>query len=106
MLFHENRLLADDSHEIYYLIFFEISKDVAKFVVCCSRDGHFKELFIRIYQECDSGIETSILQHHEACRVMTDGDFEERTFLSHTYSNDWLFALLKKGSNTLGWDVT
>ena len=36
MIFHENRLLADDSHEISYLIFLKIRKDVAKFVVCCS----------------------------------------------------------------------
>ena len=26
MIFHENRLLADDSHEISYLIFFELGK--------------------------------------------------------------------------------
>ena len=33
MIFHENRLLADDSHEISYLIFFtKIKKDVEKFV--------------------------------------------------------------------------
>ena len=41
MIFHENRLLADDSHEISYL-FLKIGKDVAKFVVCCSRDWRFK----------------------------------------------------------------
>ena len=35
MIVHENRLLADDSHEISYLIFWGgggIRKDVAKFV--------------------------------------------------------------------------
>ena len=32
MIFHENRLLADDSHEISYLIFFStIGKDVENF---------------------------------------------------------------------------
>ena len=36
MLFYENRLLADDSHVISYLIFVENGKDVAKFVVCCN----------------------------------------------------------------------
>ena len=41
MIFHENRLLADDSPEISQLIFVKIKKDVAKFVVCCSRDWHF-----------------------------------------------------------------
>ena len=36
MILHENRLLADDSHEISYLIFSEIKKYVAKFVdYCC-----------------------------------------------------------------------
>ena len=29
MIFHENRLLADDSHEISYLIFLKKEKDVA-----------------------------------------------------------------------------
>ena len=38
MLIHENRLLADDSHEISYLLLFEKRKDVAKVVVCCSSD--------------------------------------------------------------------
>ena len=42
MIVHGNRLLADDSHEISYLIFSKIRKDVAKFVVCCSRDWRFK----------------------------------------------------------------
>ena len=41
MVFPENRLLADDSHEISYIIFFsKILKDVAKFFVCCSRELH------------------------------------------------------------------
>ena len=33
MIFHENRLPADDSYEKAYLVYFEIGKDVAKFVV-------------------------------------------------------------------------
>ena len=33
MIFHENRLLADDSHEISYLIFFENYKRCHK--ICC-----------------------------------------------------------------------
>ena len=41
MIFHENRLLADDSHEISYL-FFQKRKDVANFVICSSRDWRFK----------------------------------------------------------------
>ena len=42
MIFHENHLLADDSHEISYPFFSQFEKDVKKFVVCCSRDWHFK----------------------------------------------------------------
>ena len=42
MIFHEDRLLADDSHEISYLLFSKIGKDFAKFVVCCNCDWHFK----------------------------------------------------------------
>ena len=33
MIFHENRLLADDSHEISYLIFFKNSERCRK--ICC-----------------------------------------------------------------------
>ena len=54
MISHENRLLADDSHEISFLISFKIRKDVAKFVACCSRDWPFKsknimDLDIHVY---------------------------------------------------------
>ena len=34
MIFYENRLLADDSHVISYLIFVENWENVLKFVVC------------------------------------------------------------------------
>ena len=36
MIFHENRLPADDSQEISPYFFAKIKKDVAKFVVCCT----------------------------------------------------------------------
>ena len=49
MIFHENRLLADDSPEISYLIFFfKIENDVAKFVVCCCCDWRFKGLVVNV----------------------------------------------------------
>ena len=41
MIFHENRLLTDDSHEIY-LFLLKTSKDVAKFVVCSVVIGALK----------------------------------------------------------------
>ena len=43
MLFHENRLLADDSHEISYLFFVQNWENVLKFVIYCSRDWRFKD---------------------------------------------------------------
>ena len=40
MVFRENRLLADDSHDILYIIFFsKIKKDVAEIAICCSLIG-------------------------------------------------------------------
>ena len=42
MVFHENRLLTYDSHERSYLFFSKIRQDIAKCVVCCSRDWRFK----------------------------------------------------------------
>ena len=42
---------------------------------------------IRIYHECEGMIEKSVRRiavwHHEACRVMTNGDPEGRIFLSY-----------------------
>ena len=48
MIFHDNRLLADDSHEQTILMKYntlllsKTKKNVAKFVVCWSRDWRFK----------------------------------------------------------------
>ena len=45
---------------------------------------------IRIYHECEGKIEKSVLRialwHHEACRVMTNGDPEGHIFLSYPYT--------------------
>ena len=44
---------------------------------------------IRIYHEYEGEIEKSVPRitdwHHEACRVMTNGDCEGRIFLSHPH---------------------
>ena len=42
MIVRENCLLADNSHEISYLIYLENKKDIAELVICCSRDWRFK----------------------------------------------------------------
>ena len=48
MIFHENRLLVEDSHVIQYhaLFVLKIGKNVAKIVVCCSHDWRFKGSFL------------------------------------------------------------
>ena len=53
---------------------------------------------IRIYHECEGRIEKSALRiadwHHEACRVMTNGDHEGWIFLSYPHTHDRFFFLL------------
>ena len=56
---------------------------------------------IRIHHECEGGIEIYVpritVLHHEACRVMTNGDREGRVFLSHPNTNNvFLFLLTTK----------
>ena len=52
---------------------------------------------IRIYHECEGRIEKSVPRiavcHHEACRVMTNGDPEGRIFLSYPHTNNGFFFL-------------
>ena len=54
MIFHENCLLADDSHEISYLIFLKIRKDVIKFVMIKSRDGQNYKTTCTLIGACTS----------------------------------------------------
>ena len=53
---------------------------------------------IRIYHECEGRIEKSVPRiafcHHEACRVLTNGDPEGQIFLSNPHTNDGFFFLL------------
>ena len=52
--------------------------------------------YIRIYHECEGRIEISVpriaVWHHEACRVMTNGDPEGRIFLSYPQTNFFFFS--------------
>ena len=54
------------------------------------------KVIIRIFHECEVKIEKSVLRnwHHEACRVMTNGDQDGRIFLSHPHTNNGFFFLL------------
>ena len=53
---------------------------------------------IRIYYECEGSIEKSVPRvavcHHEACRVMTNGDAEGQIFISYPQANNGFFSLL------------
>ena len=53
---------------------------------------------MRIFHECEGRIEKSVpriaVWHHEACRVMTNGDLEGPIFLSHPHRNNGFFFLL------------
>ena len=63
---------------------------------------------IKIHHECEGGIEISIPRitdwHHEACRVMTNGDLEGRSFLSHPHTNNGFFSLLATKYLILYWN--
>ena len=77
---------------------------------------------IRIYHECEGRIEKPVpriaVPHHEACRVMTNGDPEGRIILSYPHTNNEFFFLLttvfiylfkvslQKSLNTLGFNFT
>ena len=47
----------------------------------------------RIHHECEGRIE-NLFWRHKACRVMTSGDCEGRSFLSHPPTNNGLCFLL------------
>ena len=53
---------------------------------------------IRSRHGCEGWIEKAVPMitdwHHEACRVMTNGDREERILLSHPHTNNGFFFLL------------
>ena len=53
--------------------------------------------FLRIYHECEGRIEKFVpritVWHHEACRVMTNGDPEGWIFLSYPHTNNRLAFL-------------
>ena len=61
----------------------------------------------RIYHECEDGIEKTVSNiidwHQEACQEMTNGDREERIFLSHPHKNNGLFFLLTTKYLILYW---
>ena len=53
---------------------------------------------IRIYHECEGRIEKTVLRvavwHHEACRVMTNGDPDGLIYLSYPQTNNGFSVLL------------
>ena len=66
-------------------------------VICAENIKYQYQIYsIRIYHECEGRIEKSVLRiafwHHEACRVMTNGDPEGRIFLSYPHKNNGFFS--------------
>ena len=66
--------------------------------VDCTRQKYLSQVkIIRIYLECEYGIEKSVPRindwHHKACRVMTIDDHEGQIFLSYSQTNYGLFFL-------------
>ena len=60
---------------------------------------HTKSMdIIRIHYDCEGRIEKSVIRiavwHHEACRVMKNGDPEGQIFLSYPHTNNGFFFLL------------
>ena len=53
---------------------------------------------MRIHYECEGRMEKFVpritVWHHEACRVMTNGDTEGRIFLSYPHTNNGFFLVL------------
>ena len=84
------------------------------------RVGYDRGKIIRIYHECEVGIEKSVPRitdwHHEACRVMTNGDPRDGFFyptitrIMDSFSCSPLFFYLKisfqKSLNTLRYNFT
>ena len=66
--------------------------------VCIIHDICFRTYNIRLYHECEGRIERSVpriaVWHHEACRVMTNGDPEGRIFVSYPHTKNGLLLLL------------
>ena len=60
--------------------------------------GLCRTIWIYMHHECEGKIEKYVpriaVWHHEACRVMTNGDPEGRTFLSYHHNNKRFFFLL------------
>ena len=65
--------------------------------ILCLKYHRMQRYIIRIYHECEDRIEKSVLRiavwHHEACRVMTNGDPEGQIFLSYPHRNNGFFFL-------------
>ena len=98
MLYADNKN-ADQLVHLSRLISFFIISLVSPIAVHTCYQGLYRQVLynIRIYHECEGGIEKSFLRitvwHHEACRVMTNGNPEGRIFtcISHPHTNNGFF---------------
>ena len=78
-----------------------VFKQVQKFFSCIPDTDIWNFTWceiIRIYHECEAGIEKSVqritIWHHEASRVMKNGDREGWIYLSHAHTTNGFFFLV------------
>ena len=80
-------------YSLFFILHFIYRESYIKFKVITQ-----SVRYIRIHHECEGRIEKSVpriaVWHHEACRVMPNGDPEGRIFLSYPHTNNGLFFLL------------
>ena len=62
--------------------------------------------YTSIYHECEDRIEKSVLRitvwHHEACRVMTNGDAEGQIFLKFNFGFSKMQVIIVTYTNMIG----
>ena len=73
---------------LFKILYHMTSRPVVDLITPCNN--------IRIDHECEGRIEKSVpriaVWHHEACRLMTNGDPEGRTILSYPHTNNDFFC--------------
>ena len=93
---------SDYDYEKFSKNFYEEPVDITKLsedeVTALRSKLDIRVGIIRINHECEGRREKSVpriaVWHHEACRVMTNGDPEGQIFLSNPHTNNGFFFLL------------
>ena len=80
MIFHENRLLADDSHEISYLIFFrklkKMSQKLSSAAVVMTLYG-LMTVFVFSVKDVNLEKDTPLYRHRKSRHIVRDEELRE-----------------------------